>query len=140
MEIEIVTTKKKLSLSIVKQMKLASYSDISFAMKDPGFRVLGYITNFPYKKVVTSMALIRGLNDWCLYPMHNPSVIKNVSREAHPDRREYRTIDVTHYSVHQKIGMLSLVSKYNESEEQANTACENGKALIEFAKGLHIYL
>lgn len=140
MEIEIVTTKKKLSMSIVKQMKIASYSDIAFALKHRQERVLGYITNFSYKKQITSMVILHGISDWCLYPLCTPCVIEKTSREQHPDGEMYHMIDVVYYTVKQTVGAMSFYSKYDKSREESDRKAANGKEIIRFAKGLHIYL
>jgi hypothetical protein len=57
-EIEVVTTKKKLSMSLLKQMPMASISGIKFAMMDPSQRVLGYVNAFKWNKIDIQVAII----------------------------------------------------------------------------------
>lgn len=85
MEIEIVTTKKKLSMSIVKQMPLASAENIKFAMMDPESRVLGYINAFRWNRLDIQVAIISTGIDWALVPMYETTLREETCREQHPD-------------------------------------------------------
>lgn len=58
MEIELITTKKKLSKSIVQQMPFANLEDLAMVELYPE-RVLGYIIDKNEK-----FAIIKGVNDW----------------------------------------------------------------------------
>lgn len=58
MEIEVVTTKKKLSLALVKQMLPATLDDLAMVELYPD-RVLGYVVIKNEK-----IALLKGVDDW----------------------------------------------------------------------------
>lgn len=140
MEIEIVTTKKKLSMATLKQMPMASIANIKFAMQDPTHRVLGYINGFRWNKQDISVALIKGASDWALVPMYDTRLVETVSREQHPDGQEYHIHDVTYYSTAQKIGSVTRTSKHSTDKEHVVGCVKATNDLVKFAKGLHIYL
>lgn len=61
MEIEIVTTKKKLSKSLVLQMKVANLEQMKYATQFPE-RMLGYVTNL--SKDIKQAIIIKGITDY----------------------------------------------------------------------------
>ncbi|QQG32196.1 hypothetical protein CkP1_0106 [Citrobacter phage CkP1] len=140
MEIEIVTTKKKLSMSIVKQMKMASIAEIKFAMMDPVNRVLGYVNAFKWNKLDIQIAIIHTGNDWALVPMYETVLKEHVQREQHPDGLEYHTHEVKYYYSDQKVGNIHRTSKKSTDKEHVENCVKITNDLIKFAKGLHIYL
>ena len=140
MEIEIVTTKKKLSMSIVKQMPLASAENIKFAMMDPESRVLGYINSFRWDRLDIQVAIINTGTDWALVPMYETVLREDTQREQHPDGQEYHTHEVVYYYTNQKIGNISRTSKRTKDKTRAEEAVYRSNALVKFAKGNHIYL
>lgn len=140
MEIEIVTTKKKLSMSLLKQMKMASSSEIKFAMFDRVHRVLGYVNAFKWNKMDIQVAIINTGNDWALVPMYDTHVIETASREPHPDGQEYHMHDVVYYHTMQKIGNVNRNSKKSTDKEHVEACAKASNDLIKFAKGNHIYL
>lgn len=140
MEIEIVTTKKKLSMSVVKQMPLASAENIKFAMMDPESRVLGYINAFRWNKLDIQVAIINTGTDWALVPMYETVLREDTQREQHPDGQEYHTHEVVYYYTNQKIGNISRTSKRTKDKTRAEEAVKRSNDLVKFAKGNHIYL
>ena len=140
MEIEIVTTKKKLSMSIVKQMPLASAENIKFAMMDPESRVLGYINAFRWNRLDIQVAIISTGIDWALVPMYETTLREETCREQHPDGQEYHTHEVVYYYTSQKIGNVYRTSKRTTDKARAEEAIKRSNALVKFAKGNHIYL
>lgn len=58
MEIELVTTKKKLTLSLINQLLIANHEDLAMMMLYPE-RVLGYVVVKGEK-----WAIIQGVQDW----------------------------------------------------------------------------
>ena len=140
MEIEVVTTKKKLSMSLLKQMKMASISEIKFAMIDPASRVLGYVNAFKWNKLDIQVAIIKTVNDWALVPMHETKVFESVQREQHPDGQEYHTHEVMYYYTNQKISNINRTSKKSTDKEHVESCAKSTNDLIKFAKGKHIYL
>ena len=140
MEIEIVTTKKKLSMSVVKQMPLASAENIKFAMMDPESRVLGYINAFRWNKLDIKVAIINTGTDWALVPMYETVLREDTQREQHPDGQEYHTHEVVYYYTNQKIGNISRTSKRTKDKTRAEEAVQRSNDLVKFAKGNHIYL
>ena len=66
MQIEIITTKKKLTKSLVSQMLVASSYTISLALEQNN--VLGYVTGC--HEQTSEIALIKGVNDYYAVPMY----------------------------------------------------------------------
>ncbi|UJJ22086.1 hypothetical protein [Erwinia phage Virsaitis27] len=140
MDIEIITTKKKLTMSIVKQMPMASYSDITFALMDRASRILGYINDYSYGKTKISVAIIRTPSDWAIWPMIETSIRSTVEREQHPDGEMYHTHDVQYFYTYKKIGQSQLTSKKLADKEAIEAKVKAANDLVKFAKGRHIYL
>jgi hypothetical protein len=139
-EIEVVTTKKKLSMSILKQMPMASISGIKFAMMDPSNRVLGYVNAFKWNKLDIQVAIINTGEDWALVPMYETSLKEHKQREQHPDGQDYHTHEVTYYYSQQKVGNISRTSKKSLDEVHVENCVKITNELVHFAKGRHIYL
>ena len=140
MNIEIVTTKKKLTMSLLKQMKMASMSEMKFAMLDPEHRILGYVNAFRWNSLDIQVAIINIGCDWALVPMYPTTMKEFVSREQHPDGQEYHTHDVTYYYTCQKVHNISRTSKKSKDKEYIETCVDTANKLVKFAKGNHIYL
>ena len=66
MEIEIVTTKKKLSKSLVLQMKSANLEQMKYTVQFP-HRMLGYVTNL--SKDINQAIIIKGITDYYIVPV-----------------------------------------------------------------------
>ncbi len=64
MEIEIITTKKKLSKSIIKQLKPASLGDLNHLVNvvKIGYHFRGLGNGYPAKVYV-----FMGINEWCFF-------------------------------------------------------------------------
>lgn len=139
-EIEVVTTKKKLSMSLLKQMPMASISGIKFAMMDPSQRVLGYVNAFKWNKINIQVAIINTGSDWALVPLYETVLKEHVQREQHPDGQEYHTHEVKYYYSHQKVGNINRTSKKCEDKEHVEQCVKITNELVKFAKGQHIYL
>lgn len=139
-EIEIVTAKKKLSMSLLKQMKMASIIEIKFAMMDPVSRVLGYVNAFKWNKLDIQVVVINTGNDWALVPLYDTSVKEFITREQHPDGQEYHTHEVTYYYTDQKVGNIHRTSKKHKDKSYVEACAQASNELIKFAKGRHIYL
>lgn len=144
MEIEIVTTKKKLTMSVVSQMPLAKYEDIHFAMMHPLHRVLGYINGYKLGKTVCSAAIIKTPSDWAVFPLAEVKMLERKdSRQALDEKGEpidYASEYYNVYYTHQKVGSINFTSKAVEDKELIENKVKTMNSLIKFAKGLHIYL
>ena len=69
MQIEIITTKKKLTKSLVKQMQTANQLQIKNAIDPRGTgNLLGYVTDC--HKQVLKMAIIHHINDYYTIPIY----------------------------------------------------------------------
>ena len=70
MKIEIVTTKRKLTKSVVKQMQAATHLKIKDAVDSAGVgMVIGYVTDC--HKLAEKLAIIHHIDDYYTVPMHH---------------------------------------------------------------------
>ncbi|BBC78154.1 Hypothetical protein KNT65_gp106 [Escherichia phage EcS1] len=140
MDIEIVTTKKKLTMSIVNQMPRASHADIRFAMMDPAARILGYINDYKYEKYKISVAIIKTPSDWAVWPIIETKMRSVVNREQHPDGEMYHQHEVEYFYTYKQIGNIQVTSKKSTDKAEIEGKIKQANELVKFAKREHIYL
>lgn len=100
MEIELVTTNKKLTRTIIDQMLVATHEDLAMMMLYPE-RVLGYVVIKGEK-----LAIIKGVDDWKKYPIdrnwkaanHSPTECVSKNRFLRLESVEMRTLFLERYA------------------------------------------
>ena len=139
MEIEILTTSKKLTTSLIKQMPLASSADILAAVDNPRM-VLGWIAGQPFAGAKSvNLALIKGITDWRLLPMIAPAV-SQYSEQYAVDSVKYIYDWRTKFVVKQTFDTHRSISHNFYSQKVRDEIVEGMKTIIRLAKGNHIYL
>lgn len=100
MEIELVTTKKKITKSLIDQTLVANHEDLAMMMLYPE-RVLGYVVIKGEK-----MAIIKGVDDWKKLSIqhqwkaanHSPTECVSKNRFIQLESVEMRTLFLERYA------------------------------------------
>lgn len=118
MEIEIVTTKKKLSKSLVLQMKSANLEQMKYAVQFPHL-MLGYVTNL--SKDINQAIIIKGTTDYYIVPVIDWTLSGDTGLNA-------------------RLGGYWNRNKQFPSEEKRTEWLDVYNSIVKFTKHSHIYL
>lgn len=118
MEIEILTTKKKLSKSLVLQMKSANLEQMKYAVQFPHL-MLGYVTNL--SKDINQAIIIKGTTDYYIIPVIDWTLSGDTGLNA-------------------RLGGYWNRNKQFPSEEERTEWLDVYNSIVKFTKYSHIYL
>lgn len=147
MQIEIVTTKKKLTMAIVKQMAMASINDIRDIVSEEKYdKVLGYINEFPVgKSYKIPVIILHNGKDWKYFPCKSAEPTENQEYSSTgPDGNplgSYMSRKITTYGFNITFGSsLKYRYTYGEDKDKRDTSVAAINKLVDFAKNTHIYI